>query len=80
MLALPATLGAETAKRLLTGLAPLGTTGIAITHVDETDQLGIAVELAAATRTPVSYLHEGLDLDRALSAPNPFSLAERLLP
>ena len=80
VLALPATLGMESAKRLLVGLSPLGTTGIAITHIDETDQLGVAVELAAATRTPISYLHEGLDLDRALSAPNPFSLAERLLP
>ena len=80
VLALPATLGMESAKRLLIGLSPLGTTGIAITHIDETDQLGVAIELAAATRTPISYLHEGLDLDRALSAPNPFSLAERLLP
>ena len=80
VLALPATLGAETAKQLLISLSPLGMTGIAITHADETDQLGVAVELAAASRTPISYLHEGLDLDRALSAPNPFSLAQRLLP
>lgn len=80
VLALPATLGAETAKRLLVSLAPLGPTGLAITHIDETDQLGVAIELAAATRTPISYLHEGLDLDRALSAPNPFALAQRLLP
>jgi flagellar biosynthesis GTPase FlhF len=80
VLALPSTLGMQSAKRLLVGLSPLGTTGIAITHIDETDQLGVAIELAAATRMPISYLHEGLDLDRALSAPNPFSLAQRLLP
>ncbi len=80
VLALPATLGAETAKRLLISLSPLGMTAIAVTHADETDQLGVAVELAAATRTPISYLHEGLDIDHALSAPSPFTLAQRLLP
>ncbi len=80
VLALPATLGAETAKRLLISLSPLGMTAIAVTHADETDQLGVAIELAAATRTPITYLHEGLDIDRALSAPNPFALAQRLLP
>jgi flagellar biosynthesis protein FlhF len=80
VLALPATLGAETAKRLLAGLSPLGTTGIAITHIDETNQLGVAIELAVAARMPISYLHEGLDLGSALSAPNPFSLAQRLVP
>jgi flagellar biosynthesis GTPase FlhF len=79
-LALPATLGAETARRLLAALAPLSPTGIAVTHADETDQLGVAIELAAATRTPITFVHEGLDLDHALSAPNPFALAQRLLP
>ena len=80
VLALPATLGAETAKRLLANLSPLGTTGLAITHVDETNQLGVAIELAVAARMPISYLHEGLDLGSALSAPNPFTLAQRLVP
>ena len=80
VLALPATLGMESAKRLLVGLSPLGSTGLAITHADETDQLGVGIELAAAARMPINYLHEGLDLDHALSAPNPFTLAQRLLP
>jgi flagellar biosynthesis protein FlhF len=80
VLALPATLGMESAKRLVVGLSPLGSSALAITHADETDQIGVGIELAAATRMPISYLHEGLDLDHALSALNPFTLAQRLLP
>ena len=76
---LPATLGAGTGRRLLTGLAPLRPTGLAISHADETDQLGIAVELAFASRIPVNYIHEGLDIETALSATDPIGLAERLL-
>jgi hypothetical protein len=79
-LALPATLGAESGKRLIAGLSTLNITGIAITHADETDQLGVAVELACATGIPVAFIHNGLELDAALSATDPVSLAARLLP
>jgi flagellar biosynthesis protein FlhF len=79
-LAVPATLGAETGKRLIAGFSALGVTGIAITHADETDQLGVAIELACTSGIPVSFLHDGLDLDSALSATDPVSLATRLLP
>ncbi len=78
--AVPATLGAQAASQLLRALAPLRPGGIAITHADETDQLGVAVELACANGVPVSYIHEGLDLTRSMSAPDPFELAKRLLP
>jgi flagellar biosynthesis protein FlhF len=77
---LPATLGAQTGRRLLAGLAPLRPTALAISHADETDQLGLAVELASAGRIPVSFLHEGLDIRTALSGTDPFQLASRLLP
>jgi flagellar biosynthesis protein FlhF len=77
---LPATLGAQTGHRLLAGLAPLHATGLALSHADETDQLGIAVELAFVSRIPVNYIHEGLDLETAISAVDPVGLAERLLP
>ena len=76
---LPATLGAQTGRRLLAGLAPLRPTGLALSHADETDQLGIAVELAFAGRIPVNYIHEGLDIETALSAVEPVGIAERLL-
>ncbi len=78
--AVPATIGPQAARQLLAGLQPLRPTGIAVTHLDETDQLGIAVELACATGTPIAYVHEGLDIRRALSAPDPVQLATRLLP
>ncbi len=78
--AVPATIGPQAARQLLSALGPLHPTGIAVTHLDETDQLGVAVELACATGTPIAYVHEGLDLRRALSAPDPLQLAARLLP
>jgi hypothetical protein len=46
MLALPATLGATPAAQLLEALRPLNATTLAITHADETDQLGVAVQTA----------------------------------
>ncbi len=78
--AVPATIGPQAARQLLSGLEPLRPSGIAVTHLDETDQLGVPVELAAATGTPIAYVHEGLDLRRALSAPDPVQIATRLLP
>ena len=44
---------------------------VAVTHADEADQLGIAAELAHISGLPVAYIHEGLDLDGALSAADP---------
>ncbi len=46
VLALPATLGATPAAQLLGALGPLGADALAITHADETDQLGVAVQTA----------------------------------
>lgn len=46
VLTLPATLGATPAAQLLGALGPLGVDALAITHADETDQLGVAVQTA----------------------------------
>ncbi|HEV3321351.1 MAG TPA: hypothetical protein VG147_04070 [Solirubrobacteraceae bacterium] len=46
VLALPATLGATPAAQLLEALGPLRADALAITHADETDQLGVAVQTA----------------------------------
>ena len=46
VLALPATLGATPAAQLVQALRPLNPTALAITHADETDQLGVAVQTA----------------------------------
>ena len=77
---MPATFSVHAARKLIEGFAALGADGIAVTHADEADQLGIAAELAHISGMPVAYIHEGLELDGALSAADPSSLAARLLP
>jgi flagellar biosynthesis GTPase FlhF len=79
-IAVPATFSVHAARKLVEGFAALGADGIAVTHADEADQLGIAAELAHISGMPVAYIHEGLELDGALSAADPSSLAARLLP
>ncbi|HUH82023.1 MAG TPA: hypothetical protein VLZ06_11930 [Solirubrobacteraceae bacterium] len=46
VVALPVTLGAVAAEQLLASLEPIGADGLALTHADETDQLGVGIELA----------------------------------
>jgi hypothetical protein len=81
VVALPATLGAAAAAQLLQALRPLGANALALTHADETDQIGVAVEAACAFGLAPEYV-----LDRArgggwrLSRVDPASLAARLLP
>jgi flagellar biosynthesis GTPase FlhF len=79
-IAVPATFSVHAARKLVEGFAALGADGIAVTHADEAEQLGIAAELAHISGLPVAYIHEGLELDGALSAADPSSLAARLLP
>ena len=79
-IAVPATFSVHAARKLLDGFAALGADGIVVTHADEADQLGIAAELSQISGMPVAYIHDGLDLDGALSAADPSSLAARLLP
>jgi flagellar biosynthesis GTPase FlhF len=79
-IAVPATFSVHAARKLVEGFAAFGADGIAVTHADEADQLGIAAELAHISGMPVAYIHEGLELDGALSAADPSSLAARLLP
>lgn len=78
IVALPATLGAKPVSQLLEALRPLGASALAITHADETDQLGVAVEAACAFDLAPEYL---LDRGRGgLIQIDPTYLAERLLP
>ncbi len=77
---IPATFSVHAAKRLVESFAALGVDGIAVTHADEADQLGVAAELAHISGVPIAYVHDGLVLDSALSASDPTSLAARLLP
>jgi flagellar biosynthesis protein FlhF len=83
VVALPATLGAKPAAQLLEALTPLKASALAITHIDETNQLGVAVSAAcAAGLGPVHLLGrpERARTSGGLTATDPAALAERLLP
>ncbi len=88
MLALPATLGATPAAQLLEALRPLNANALAVTHADETDQLGVAVQAACAFGLAPVYLlargeqggADGVLRAWALSSIDPCQLADRLLP
>jgi flagellar biosynthesis GTPase FlhF len=81
VVALPATLGATAAAQLLQAFAPLGANALAVTHADETDQIGVAVEAACRFGLAPEYM---LDHPRAggwrLRQIDPTGLAEKLLP
>jgi flagellar biosynthesis GTPase FlhF len=79
LVTLAATANAASARQMLAALAPLAPTGIIVTHADETDQLGVAVELSLDTGLPLVYIHAGLELPGALAPADPTSIAERLL-
>lgn len=79
VVALPATLGARSAAQLLSALAPLRASALAITHADETDQLGIAVQTACAFGLAPEYLLDRSRVRGGLTRIDPTQLAERLL-
>ena len=80
VVALPATLGAAAAAQLLEALRPLGANALAITHADETDQIGVAVEAACRFDLAPEYmLQRGRGGGWALKELDPTGLAERLL-
>ncbi len=78
-IALPATLSARASAQLLKALAPLRPTALAITHADETDQLGVAVQAACESGIAPEYLLGSARIERALTTLTPASLAQRLL-
>ena len=80
-IAMPLTLGAVAASQLLQALRPLGADALALTHADETDQVGVAVEAACEFGLAPEYT---LDRGRAggwkLRRIDPTGLAATLLP
>ncbi len=80
VVALPATLGARAAAQLLEALRPLGASGLAITHADETDQIGVAVEAACKFDLAPEYLLDRGRVRGGLTRIDPTHLADRLLP
>lgn len=55
--------------------APLHPTAIIITHADETDHLGAAVELSIESQLPLVFVPRGLELDGALMPAEPGAIA-----
>ena len=70
VVALPATLGATAAAQLLQALRPLGANALAITHADETDQLGVAVEAACRFGLAPEYMLDRGSRRRLAAAPD----------
>jgi hypothetical protein len=56
LLALPATLGRAAAAQLLGALGPLKADALVVTHADETDQIGVAVEAACRFGLAPEYM------------------------
>ena len=80
VIALPATLGAAAAAQLLEALAPVGANALALTHGDETDQIGVAVEAACKfDLAPELMLERGRSGGWRLSRLDPTGLAGKLL-
>jgi flagellar biosynthesis GTPase FlhF len=81
VLALPATLGATAAAQLLAALRPLDANALVLTHADETDQIGVAVEAACRSAIAPEYM---LERSRGggwkLTQMSPTGLAAKLLP
>jgi flagellar biosynthesis GTPase FlhF len=73
---LPAILSAAAAGEQAAALAPLNPTHVALSHTDQTARPGAVVELAIASRWPVSYLSTRAGVEPADAA----DLALRLLP
>jgi flagellar biosynthesis GTPase FlhF len=80
LVALPATLGAAAAAQLLEALAPLGANSLALTHAEETDQIGVAIEAACRFGLAPEYtLERGRSGGWRLSRVDPTGLAAKLL-
>jgi Meckel syndrome type 1 protein len=79
LVTLAATSNPVAARQMLVALAPLRPTGIILTHADETDQLGGAIEISLESALPLVFVHDGLELPGALRPAHPSMIAERLL-
>lgn len=78
-LCVPATLGAQVARDVLDAAAPLKPTALTITHGDETERLGAAVQLAIDAALPISYVSEAGATGRGLRPADPAELAKALI-
>jgi flagellar biosynthesis GTPase FlhF len=78
-LTLPATMSGASARDLVTALAPLGISRIALTHMDETTHIGGAIETAIRANKPFSYAGAGPTIEGLIPA-HADALAAAVLP
>jgi flagellar biosynthesis GTPase FlhF len=72
-------MGAAAARELVAGADVLGVDAITLTHLDETEQLGTGVELAAESGLPLSYVSRGTAVEHGLRPASAEDLARALL-
>ena len=70
-LCIPATLSAAAAKRVVAAFAPLKPAGIALTHVDETPQVGAVIELAITGGPALTFIGRDTGLEGGLELADP---------
>jgi flagellar biosynthesis GTPase FlhF len=75
----PATLSAASAARALAALQPLRPAGIAMTHVDETPQVGAVVELSISSGVPLTFVGRDTELETGLTLADPAAVAALVL-
>ncbi|UUY04775.1 hypothetical protein LRS13_04390 [Svornostia abyssi] len=78
-LCIPATLGLEVARDVLAATSALKPTALTITHADETERVGAAIQLAIDAALPVGYINEGGSTGRGLRAADPVELAKAII-
>jgi len=79
-LCLPATLSAAAAKRLLDAFDALKPNGIAMTHVDETPQVGAVVELAVTGGPALTFVGRDTGVEGGLEIADAADVAALVLP
>ena len=79
-LCLPATLSAAAAKRLLAAFEALKPGGIALTHVDETPQVGAVVELAVTGGPTLTFVGRDTGVEGGLEIADAADVAALVLP
>jgi flagellar biosynthesis protein FlhF len=79
-LCIPATLSAAAAKRVVAAFAPVKPAGIALTHVDETPQVGAVVEVAIAGGPALTFIGRDTGLAGGLEIADPVAVAALVLP
>lgn len=78
-LCVAATVGLQVAQDVVAATTSLKPVALTITHGDETDRLGAAVQLAVDAQLPISYTHEAGATGRGLRAADPAELAKALI-